>query len=134
MFCKAVKTSNAIYLAWKALKSASLPTEAEAVDAVLKAHTPENILKRKARGGRKVPDGPPRFDPTSPEWRTCMEEATAAKKAKATPKKKTVVNKKTAPKKTTPKKTMPKKTTPKNTVQTTKTAAKKTATAKNPKK
>ena len=67
MFFKGVKSSNAIYLAWKALKSASLPTEAEAVDAVLKAHTPEKILKRKTRGGRKVPNGPSRFDPTSPE-------------------------------------------------------------------
>ena len=144
MFCKAVKTSNPIYLAWKALKSACLPTEAEAVDAVLKAHTPENILKRKARGGRKVPGAPSRFDPTSPEWRTCMEEATAAKKAKATPKKKTVENKKTAPKKTllkktppkktTPKKTPPKKTPPKESVKPTKNASKKTASAKKPEK
>ena len=83
--------------------------------------------------------GPSKIDPTSPEWRTCMEEATAAKKAKATPKKKTVENKKTAPKKTLLKKTPPKKTTPKKTppkemVKPTKNASKKTATAKKPKK
>ena len=44
----------------------------EAVEAVLTAHTPKNVEKRKARSGRKVPEGAGRFDPTSEEWREIL--------------------------------------------------------------
>ena len=81
MYRDRVKSSNGIYLAWKALKVATLPTEAEAVDSVLESHSPNNIQKRKAPSGRKVPTGMARWDPTSKEWMEIYEE-TAAKKAK----------------------------------------------------
>ena len=100
-----MKSSSPIYLAWKALKVASLPTEEEVVEEVLASHSPKNIVKRKARCGRKVPDGPGRFDPTSEEWKAILDRPAAPepKKKKPEPKKKKPaakekkpVNKKTA--------------------------------------
>ena len=73
-----LKSSSPIYLAWKALKVASLPTEEEVVEEVLASHSPKNIVKRKARCGRKVPDGPGRFDPTSEEWKAILDPPEAA--------------------------------------------------------
>ena len=81
MFEGKVKSSNPIYLAWKALKTASLPSEEEALAMVLDSHTPKNILKRKARSGRKVPDGSARFNPIFDEWVEIME-STPIKKVK----------------------------------------------------
>ena len=43
MFSRGVKSSNPFFLAWKAFKAASLPTEKEALDSVLGSHTPKNI-------------------------------------------------------------------------------------------
>ena len=84
MFQNRVKSSNAIYLAWKALKAASLPTEEEALQAVLESHTPQNLPKRKGHSGRKVPDGVGRFNPISDEWKAIMEGCdTPSKKAKS---------------------------------------------------
>ena len=100
MFLAKVKSSNPIFLAWKALKVASLPTEEEAVEVVLASHTPRNIEKRKARSGRKVPDGPGRFNPTSQEWQAILNPPEAAepkaKKAKPATKEKKLVKKATA--------------------------------------
>ena len=59
-----VKSSNGIYLAWKALKVATLPIEAEAVDNVLDSHSPSNIQKWQVPSGRKVSTGLGRWDPT----------------------------------------------------------------------
>ena len=102
MFNTQVESSSPIYLAWKALKVASLPTEEEVLEVVLASHSPKNIEKRKARSGRKVPDGPGRFDPTSEEWKAILDrsEADEPKKKKTKPaakenkpvKKKTAVN------------------------------------------
>ena len=78
MFLAQVKSSSPIFLAWKALKVASLPTEEEVVEVVLASHTPRNIEKRKAKSGRKVPDGPGRFDPTSEEWKAILDPPEAA--------------------------------------------------------
>ena len=55
MFVRKVKSSNPIFLAWKALKSASLPTQEGALEAVIESHTSQNIQKRKAKTGRNVP-------------------------------------------------------------------------------
>ena len=88
MFSRKVKSSNPIFLAWKALKMASLPTEEEAVQAVLESHTPKNIEKKKTRSGRKVPDGVGRFNSISDEWIEIMEQ-TPIKKAKGPLAKKT---------------------------------------------
>ena len=67
MFCNCVKSSNGIYLAWKALKVATLPTEAEAVNNVLDSHSPSNIQKQKVPSGRKVSTGLGWLNPTSKE-------------------------------------------------------------------
>ena len=82
---------------------ASLPTtEEEVVEEVLASHSPKNIVKRKARCGRKVPDGPGRFDPTSEEWKAILDRPAAPepKKKKPEPKKKKPAAKENKKKKT----------------------------------
>ena len=49
MYLNKVKSSNPLYLSWKALKEGSMKMEEEAVEAVLASHTPKNIEKRKTR-------------------------------------------------------------------------------------
>ena len=73
-----LKSSSPIYLAWKALKVASLPTEEEVLEVVLASQSPKNIEKRKARSGRKVPDGPGRFATKSKEWKAILDPPEAA--------------------------------------------------------
>ena len=77
-----------------------MPTEEEAVEAVLPSHTPRNIEKRKARSGRKVPDGPQHFNPISLEWKDILDPPETAepkaKKAKPPTKEKIPVEKATA--------------------------------------
>ena len=76
---------NPVFQSWLPLKFASLPTEAEALKSILKAHTPAAIPKQTAkRTGKKVPDGAARFDPVSKEWKEILEE----REDKTTPKKK----------------------------------------------
>ena len=60
------------------------------------------IEKRKARSGRKVPDGPGRFDPTSEEWKAILDRPAAPepKKKKPEPKKKKPAAKENKKKKT----------------------------------
>ena len=62
----------------------------EVVEEGLASHSPKNIVKRKARCGRKVPDGPGRFDPTSEEWKAILDRPAAPEpnKKKPEPKKK----------------------------------------------
>ena len=115
MFSRGVKSSNPFFLAWKAFKAASLPTEKEALDSVLGSHTPKIIPKGKAHGGRKVPEGASRFNPTSKEWRDILdppeEIITPAKKAKVS----ATAGKKTAERKKTSRKTSAKATKKKTT-------------------
>ena len=70
------------------------------MEVVLASHTPRNIEKRKARSGRKVPDGPGRFDPTSEEWKAILDPPepadSKAKKTKPAAKEKKPVKKATA--------------------------------------
>ena len=49
--------------------------EEEVVEAVLASHTPQNVEKRKTRSGRKVPEGPGRFNPISEEWKDILDPA-----------------------------------------------------------
>ena len=64
---KNFKEPNPIYQAWLQLKIASLPTEADALQAVLQKHSPENLPKRRKTSIKNVPDGPSRFNPISQE-------------------------------------------------------------------
>ena len=92
MFAHKVYSSNPIFLAWKVFMSASLPTEKVALEAVIQAHTPQNIPKRKARSGRNVPEGASRFNPISDDWTEIMKE-TINKKSKEPVVKKSLLTK-----------------------------------------
>lgn len=78
------ESSNPLYMAWLPLKKASLPSEEQALESVLQHHTPTSMPKRKKASGWEVPDGPSRFEPTSPEWQDIFQrqqsKATGAKK------------------------------------------------------
>ena len=50
MFLRGVKSSNPFFLAWKAFKAASLPTEKETLDSVPGSHTPKTFLRGKPMG------------------------------------------------------------------------------------
>ena len=63
-----------IFHSWLPLKLASIPTEAEALERVMKAHTVQNIPKRKQKRSQNLPTGAARYDPTSPEWVATLEE------------------------------------------------------------
>ena len=88
-----------IFHSWLSLKLASVPAEAEALDRVLKAHTMQNVPKRKQKRAQNLPTGivlyfiiqtpfiiqshiigAARYDPTSPEWVSCLEEQENKKK------------------------------------------------------
>ena len=110
--------SEALFHSWLSLKLASIPTESEALSRVLSAHTAANVPKNKQRRQTNLPTGGARYDPTSPEWVSLLQDQENNKTAK--PNKKTVTtagpNKKSANtaksnKKTTStsKKDMPKK-------------------------
>ena len=60
---------------------------------VLDSHTPKNILKRKARSGRKVPDGSARFNSISDELLEIMENTPVKKVKTAAPVKKKSISK-----------------------------------------
>ena len=68
-----------IFHSWLPLKLASIPTEAEALERVMKAHTVQNIPKRKQKRSQNLPTGAARYDPTSPEWVATLEEQNAKK-------------------------------------------------------
>ena len=75
-----------LFSAWLTLKLATIPSEKEALDEVLKSHEATNVPKRKNKRKQNVPSGPTRFDPSSQDWIDILEEssqATAAKKLKS---------------------------------------------------
>ena len=86
-----------LFSAWLTLKLATIPTEKEALDKVLRSHEAINVPKRKTKRKQNVPSGPARFDPSSQDWISILEETgktSAAKKKKPNqeqkePKKKT---------------------------------------------
>ena len=63
-----------VYQSWLHLKIASVPSEAEAIQQVLSKHTASNVPKRKTKRIAQLPDGPARYDPSSPEWKKILEE------------------------------------------------------------
>ena len=65
---------NPIYQAWLQLKLASLPTEGEALQAVLQKHAPKNLPKWKKAVIHKVPYGAARFNPISQDWVKILED------------------------------------------------------------
>ena len=69
-----------LYQAWLVLKNASLPTEAQALKKVLEDHTASNIPKKKTNRKRNLPQGPARYDPSSPEWEEILTEQALKKK------------------------------------------------------
>ena len=79
-----------LFSAWLTLKLATIPTEKEALDKVLKSHEASNVPKKKTNRKQNVPSGPTRFDPSSQDWISILEESgqNAANKKKTIPKKK----------------------------------------------
>ena len=63
-----------LFQSWLSLKVASVPSEAEAINLVLSKHTASGVPKRKARRQVKLPVGPARYDPSSPEWKEILVE------------------------------------------------------------
>ena len=63
-----------LFQSWLSLKIASVPSEAEAIKLVLSKHTASGVPKRKARRQVKLPVGPARYDPSSPEWKEILVE------------------------------------------------------------
>ena len=95
---KKFDVSEPLFHSWLSLKLASIPTEAEALDRILKAHTVGNVPKRKQKRKQNLPTGA-RYDPTSPEWVSVLEDQENRKKK--TPKK-TTQEKRANPKKSGP--------------------------------
>jgi hypothetical protein len=84
-----VGSAEPLYQAWFQLKLSTQPTESEAVLQVLSSHTASNVPKRQRKRNVVVPDGPSRYDPSSPQWVQILEErenknASPPKKAKPT--------------------------------------------------
>ena len=80
-----------LFSSWLTLKLATIPTEKEALDQVLRSHKAVNVPKNKQKRKQNVPSGPTRFDPSSQDWISILEETeevTAAKKRKLDAKKK----------------------------------------------
>ena len=74
-----------LYHCWLTHKLASIPTESEALNRVLSAHTATQIPKRKAKRKQNLPTGAARYDPTSPEWVTVLEDQENKKKTAQKP-------------------------------------------------
>ena len=49
IFQNGLKTEEPLYTSWLALKSASIPTEEEAIDSVPSAHTAKHVPKKSQR-------------------------------------------------------------------------------------
>ena len=69
-----------LFHSWLTLKLAAIPTESEALERVLKAHTVEKVPKRKQKRSQNLPTGAARYDPTSPEWVSVLQEQENRKK------------------------------------------------------
>ena len=94
---KNISIQEPIFKAWLVLKNASLPSEAQVLEKIIEDHTAKNIQKKKTNRKRNLPEGPARYDPSSPEWETILIEQAS--------KKKKVTNPKPKPKKPPPKST-----------------------------
>ena len=77
---KKFDVSEPLFYSWLSLKLASIPTEAEALARVLKAHTVENVPKRKQKRNQNLPVGAARYDPTSAEWISVLKDQENRKK------------------------------------------------------
>ena len=75
-----------MFKAWLVLKNASLPTEAQVLQQVIEDHTATNVPKKKTTRKRNLPEGPARYDPSSPEWETILKEQASKKKKVTQPK------------------------------------------------
>ena len=75
-----------LYHCWLTHKLASIPTESEALDRVLSAHTASQVPKRKNNRKQNLPIGAARYDPTSPEWVSVLEDQENRKKTKTSQK------------------------------------------------
>ena len=62
------KIDEPMFQSWLTLKLASIPSESEALQRVLKAHTASNIPKRINKRKTNTPVGVARYNPASPEW------------------------------------------------------------------
>ena len=68
-----------LYHSWLTLKLSTIPTESEALQSVLSAHTSSNVPKRKQKRKQILPTGSARYDPTSDEWVALLEEQESRK-------------------------------------------------------
>ena len=89
-----------LYHCWLTHKLASIPTESEALNRVLSAHTATQIPKRKAKRKQNLPTGAARYDPTSPEWVTVLEDQENKKRTAQKPRNPTRKQNNELPKKT----------------------------------
>ena len=87
----------------------SVKTESQVLDSVLGNHTAKNIPKHVTKRKANVPNGPPRYDPSSQEWIEIMQNR--EDKENGTPKMKKKVSKKKAPITKVSKKSVPNATT-----------------------
>ena len=71
-----------LFSAWLTLKLATIPTEKEALDKVLRSHEATNVTKKQTNRKRNVPSGPTRFDPISQDWVNILEETSKSAEAK----------------------------------------------------
>ena len=69
-----------LYHCWLTHKLASIPTESEALNRVLSAHTATRVPKKKTNRKQNLPTGAARYDPTSPEWVAVLEDQENRKK------------------------------------------------------
>ena len=69
-----ISIQEALFQSWLQLKAATTPTEQKALTQVLDNHSAKNVQKRKTVRKDKKPDGPSRYDPSSPEWVEILEE------------------------------------------------------------
>ena len=104
------KIDEPMFQSWLTLKLASIPSESEALQRVLKAHTASNIPKRVNKRKTNTPVGVARYNPASPEWVEILTQQQENKK-RAPPKSKKVSTSKVDPKKVDPPKVTSKKVT-----------------------
>ena len=65
---------ESLFQSWLLLKFDTIPTEKEALKIVLNKHTAKNVPKKKTARQIKKPNGPARFDFSSPEFINILEE------------------------------------------------------------
>ena len=63
-----------LFHSWLSLKLAAIPSEFEALQRVLSAHTATNIPKSKQKRKQNLPTGSARYDPTSDQWVAILKE------------------------------------------------------------